>query len=194
MHKQKMFIPMWPFWHVCVQITACLDQINCPLLAVLTTNDFLDSISDLVMCVCLYTCERVQGLHVDSTRVMHVCLCKESRLYVIVCMLVTVTCICSYNCRKLAKKQKETASSSTQQREMGPVTTADKSTTKVSTLHKDDPFSTSNQDLNGFSKSNPLCLWPRFASYIWRIFREYMLPGSQIIIKKRSLNTVLFGL
>uniref|UniRef100_A0A7N9AQ06 protein-tyrosine-phosphatase n=1 Tax=Mastacembelus armatus TaxID=205130 RepID=A0A7N9AQ06_9TELE len=37
-------------------------------------------------------------------------------------------------------------------REMGPVTTADKSTTKVSTLHKDDPFSTSNQDLNGFSK------------------------------------------
>ncbi|TMS18879.1 Receptor-type tyrosine-protein phosphatase T [Larimichthys crocea] len=53
---------------------------------------------------------------------------------------------------KLAKKQKETASSSTQQREMGPVTTADKSTTKVSTLHKDDPFSTSNQDLNGFSK------------------------------------------
>uniref|UniRef100_A0A669E2W1 protein-tyrosine-phosphatase n=1 Tax=Oreochromis niloticus TaxID=8128 RepID=A0A669E2W1_ORENI len=55
--------------------------------------------------------------------------------------------------RKLAKKQKETASSSTQQREMGPVTTADKSTTKVSTLHKDDPFSTSNQDLNGFSKS-----------------------------------------
>ncbi|XP_078140040.1 receptor-type tyrosine-protein phosphatase T isoform X9 [Centroberyx gerrardi] len=53
--------------------------------------------------------------------------------------------------RKLAKKQKETASSSTQQREMGPVTTADKSTTKVSTLHKDDPFSTSNQDLNGFN-------------------------------------------
>ncbi|XP_078140038.1 receptor-type tyrosine-protein phosphatase T isoform X7 [Centroberyx gerrardi] len=52
---------------------------------------------------------------------------------------------------KLAKKQKETASSSTQQREMGPVTTADKSTTKVSTLHKDDPFSTSNQDLNGFN-------------------------------------------
>ncbi|XP_013764013.1 receptor-type tyrosine-protein phosphatase T [Pundamilia nyererei] len=56
---------------------------------------------------------------------------------------------------KLAKKQKETASSSTQQREMGPVTTADKSTTKVSTLHKDDPFSTSNQDLNGFNSSQP---------------------------------------
>ncbi|XP_055016258.1 receptor-type tyrosine-protein phosphatase T-like [Boleophthalmus pectinirostris] len=54
---------------------------------------------------------------------------------------------------KLAKKQKETASSSTQQREMGPVTTADKSTTKVSTLHKDDPFSTSNQELNGFDSS-----------------------------------------
>uniref|UniRef100_A0A1A8LXC9 protein-tyrosine-phosphatase n=1 Tax=Nothobranchius pienaari TaxID=704102 RepID=A0A1A8LXC9_9TELE len=56
---------------------------------------------------------------------------------------------------KLAKKQKETASSSTQQREMGPVTTADKSTTKVSTLHKDDPFSTSNQDLNGFASPSP---------------------------------------
>ncbi|XP_050968507.1 receptor-type tyrosine-protein phosphatase T isoform X15 [Labeo rohita] len=55
---------------------------------------------------------------------------------------------------KLAKKQKETASSSTQ-REMGPVGTADKSTGKVSTLHKDDPFSTSNQDLNGFSSSSP---------------------------------------
>uniref|UniRef100_A0AAY4EXN4 protein-tyrosine-phosphatase n=1 Tax=Denticeps clupeoides TaxID=299321 RepID=A0AAY4EXN4_9TELE len=52
--------------------------------------------------------------------------------------------------RKLAKKQKETTSSGTQ-REMGPVSTADKSTGKVSTLHKDDPFSTSNQDLNGFS-------------------------------------------
>ncbi|XP_052456176.1 receptor-type tyrosine-protein phosphatase T-like isoform X4 [Carassius gibelio] len=55
---------------------------------------------------------------------------------------------------KLAKKQKETANSSTQ-REMGPVGTADKSTGKVSTLHKDDPFSTSNQDLNGFSASSP---------------------------------------
>ncbi|MEQ2179078.1 hypothetical protein GOODEAATRI_020939, partial [Goodea atripinnis] len=54
--------------------------------------------------------------------------------------------------RKLAKKQKETANSSTQQREMGPITTADKSTTKVSTLHKDDPFSTSSPDLNGFSE------------------------------------------
>uniref|UniRef100_A0A672ZGS1 Protein tyrosine phosphatase receptor type T n=1 Tax=Sphaeramia orbicularis TaxID=375764 RepID=A0A672ZGS1_9TELE len=61
---------------------------------------------------------------------------------------------------KLAKKQKETASSSTQQREMGPVTTADKSTTKVSTLHKDDPFSTSNQDLNGFNSSQPSLAQP----------------------------------
>ncbi|MBN3320438.1 PTPRT phosphatase, partial [Atractosteus spatula] len=50
---------------------------------------------------------------------------------------------------KLAKKQKETQSSSTQ-REMGPVGTADKSTAKVSTLHKDDPFSASTQDINGF--------------------------------------------
>ncbi|XP_035245447.1 receptor-type tyrosine-protein phosphatase T isoform X15 [Anguilla anguilla] len=55
---------------------------------------------------------------------------------------------------KLAKKQKETASSSTQ-REMGPVGTADKSTGKVSTLHKDDPFSTSTQDLNSFSSPSP---------------------------------------
>ncbi|CAG10736.1 unnamed protein product [Tetraodon nigroviridis] len=39
---------------------------------------------------------------------------------------------------------------------MGPVTTADKSTTKVSTLHKDDPFSTSNQDLNGFMSKEPV--------------------------------------
>nr|XP_055070300.1 receptor-type tyrosine-protein phosphatase T isoform X15 [Misgurnus anguillicaudatus] len=56
---------------------------------------------------------------------------------------------------KLAKKQKETASSSTQ-REMGPVGTADKSTGKVSTLHKDDPFSTSSQDLNGFFSKEPV--------------------------------------
>ncbi|XP_077582095.1 receptor-type tyrosine-protein phosphatase T isoform X4 [Stigmatopora nigra] len=52
---------------------------------------------------------------------------------------------------KLAKKHKETASSSTQQREMGPLNTADKSTAKVSTLRKDDPFATSSQDLNGFA-------------------------------------------
>ncbi|XP_049590190.1 receptor-type tyrosine-protein phosphatase T isoform X3 [Syngnathus scovelli] len=52
---------------------------------------------------------------------------------------------------KLAKKHKETASSSTQQREMGPVHTADNSAGKVSTLHKDNPFATSSQDLNGFA-------------------------------------------
>ncbi|XP_077458409.1 receptor-type tyrosine-protein phosphatase T isoform X5 [Stigmatopora argus] len=52
---------------------------------------------------------------------------------------------------KLAKKHKETASSSTQQREMGPLNTADKSAAKVSTLRKDDPFATSSQDLNGFA-------------------------------------------
>ncbi|XP_018597846.1 receptor-type tyrosine-protein phosphatase T isoform X4 [Scleropages formosus] len=55
---------------------------------------------------------------------------------------------------KLAKKQKETASSSTQ-REMGPVGSGDKGAGKVSTLHKDDPFSTSTQDLNGFSSPSP---------------------------------------
>ncbi|XP_066558188.1 receptor-type tyrosine-protein phosphatase T isoform X2 [Amia ocellicauda] len=55
---------------------------------------------------------------------------------------------------KLAKKQKETQSSTTQ-REMGPVGTADKSAGKVSTLLKDDPFSTSTQDINGFSSPSP---------------------------------------
>ncbi|XP_031683217.1 receptor-type tyrosine-protein phosphatase T isoform X5 [Oncorhynchus kisutch] len=57
---------------------------------------------------------------------------------------------------KLAKKQKETASSSSTQREMGLVSTADKSTTKVSTLHKDDPFSTSSQDINSFMSKEPV--------------------------------------
>ncbi|XP_058634874.1 receptor-type tyrosine-protein phosphatase T isoform X10 [Onychostoma macrolepis] len=71
-------------------------------------------------------------------------------MFVIILLGVLLT----FKRRKLAKKQKETASSSTQ-REMGPVGTADKSTGKVSTLHKDDPFSTSNQDLNGFSSSSP---------------------------------------
>ncbi|KAJ4940456.1 hypothetical protein JOQ06_026759, partial [Pogonophryne albipinna] len=65
-------------------------------------------------------------------------------------IIILLGVVLTFKRRKLAKKQKETASSSTQQREMGPVTTADKSTPKVSTLHKDDPFSTSNQDLNGF--------------------------------------------
>ncbi|TWW62691.1 hypothetical protein D4764_04G0013380 [Takifugu flavidus] len=53
---------------------------------------------------------------------------------------------------KLAKKQKETASSSTQQIEMAPVTAANTSTVNVVILHKDDPFSISGQDLGGFSK------------------------------------------
>ncbi|XP_030584758.1 receptor-type tyrosine-protein phosphatase T-like [Archocentrus centrarchus] len=75
---------------------------------------------------------------------------------------------------KLAKKQKETASSSTQQREMGPVTTADKSTTKVSTLHKDDPFSTSNQDLNGFTSPSPC---------------SFSVQGSKMLQSKSLLNS-----
>uniref|UniRef100_A0A3B3HKW4 protein-tyrosine-phosphatase n=1 Tax=Oryzias latipes TaxID=8090 RepID=A0A3B3HKW4_ORYLA len=75
---------------------------------------------------------------------------------------------------KLAKKQKETASSSTQQREMGPVTTADKSTTKVSTLHKDDPFSTSNQDLNGFISPSPC---------------SFSVQGSKTLQSKSLLNS-----
>uniref|UniRef100_A0A3Q3ASK1 protein-tyrosine-phosphatase n=1 Tax=Kryptolebias marmoratus TaxID=37003 RepID=A0A3Q3ASK1_KRYMA len=75
-------------------------------------------------------------------------------------IIILLGVILTFKRRKLAKKQKETASSSTQQREMGPVTTADKSTTKVSTLHKDDPFSTSNQDLNGFNSSQPSLAQP----------------------------------
>ncbi|XP_031734330.1 receptor-type tyrosine-protein phosphatase T, partial [Anarrhichthys ocellatus] len=75
---------------------------------------------------------------------------------------------------KLAKKQKETASSSTQHREMGPVTTADKSTTKVSTLHKDDPFSTSNQDLNGFTAPSPC---------------SFSVQGSKTLQSKSLLNS-----
>lgn len=74
-------------------------------------------------------------------------------LFLIMC--INLSC-CGWIWRKLAKKQKETASSSTQ-REMGPVGTADKSTGKVSTLHKDDPFSTSNQDLNGFCEFSKFC-------------------------------------
>uniref|UniRef100_M3ZDI7 protein-tyrosine-phosphatase n=1 Tax=Xiphophorus maculatus TaxID=8083 RepID=M3ZDI7_XIPMA len=75
-------------------------------------------------------------------------------------IIILLGVILTFKRRKLAKKQKETASSSTQQREMGPVTTADKSTTKVSTLHKDDPFSTSSPDLNGFNGSQPSLVQP----------------------------------
>uniref|UniRef100_A0A8C4H4Y4 protein-tyrosine-phosphatase n=1 Tax=Dicentrarchus labrax TaxID=13489 RepID=A0A8C4H4Y4_DICLA len=81
---------------------------------------------------------------------------------------------------KLAKKQKETASSSTQQREMGPVTTADKSTTKVSTLHKDDPFSTSNQDLNGFSKSKSSVLFVHPKSTNWHHHGGQFQPAIRV--------------
>ncbi|XP_007474384.2 receptor-type tyrosine-protein phosphatase T isoform X12 [Monodelphis domestica] len=53
--------------------------------------------------------------------------------------------------RKLAKKQKETQSST--QREMGPVATMDKTNTKLSTARNDEGFSSSTQDVNGFSSS-----------------------------------------
>ncbi|XP_016011376.1 receptor-type tyrosine-protein phosphatase T isoform X2 [Rousettus aegyptiacus] len=52
---------------------------------------------------------------------------------------------------KLAKKQKETQSGS--QREMGPVASADKPTTKLSTGRNDEGFSSSSQDVNGFNGS-----------------------------------------
>uniref|UniRef100_A0A8C8SJ60 protein-tyrosine-phosphatase n=1 Tax=Pelusios castaneus TaxID=367368 RepID=A0A8C8SJ60_9SAUR len=53
---------------------------------------------------------------------------------------------------KLAKKQKETQSSS--QREMGPVATSDKTTTKLSAVHNEEAFSSSCQDVNGFKNSH----------------------------------------
>uniref|UniRef100_A0A8C4WJ97 protein-tyrosine-phosphatase n=1 Tax=Gopherus evgoodei TaxID=1825980 RepID=A0A8C4WJ97_9SAUR len=53
---------------------------------------------------------------------------------------------------KLAKKQKETQSST--QREMGPVATSDKNTTKLSAVHNEEAFSSTCQDVNGFSNSH----------------------------------------
>ncbi|NXF96565.1 PTPRT phosphatase, partial [Eubucco bourcierii] len=50
--------------------------------------------------------------------------------------------------RKLAKKQKETQTST--QREMGPVATSDKTSTKLSAVHNEEAFSSSCQDVNGF--------------------------------------------
>lgn len=52
--------------------------------------------------------------------------------------------------RKLAKKQKETQSGA--QREMGPVASADKPTTKLNASRNDEGFS-SSQDVNGFKVS-----------------------------------------
>ncbi|KFO30222.1 Receptor-type tyrosine-protein phosphatase T [Fukomys damarensis] len=52
---------------------------------------------------------------------------------------------------KLAKKQKETQSGA--QREMGPVASADKPTTKLSASCNDEGFSSSSQDVNGFNGS-----------------------------------------
>ncbi|XP_069571433.1 receptor-type tyrosine-protein phosphatase T isoform X11 [Brachyistius frenatus] len=89
-------------------------------------------------------------------------------------IIILLGVVLTFKRRKLAKKQKETASSSTQQREMGPVTTADKSTTKVSTLHKDDPFSTSNQDLNGFTSPSPC---------------SFSVQGSKTLQSKSLLNS-----
>ncbi|XP_051788470.1 receptor-type tyrosine-protein phosphatase T isoform X2 [Erpetoichthys calabaricus] len=55
---------------------------------------------------------------------------------------------------KLAKKQKESQTST--QREMGPVAVMDKAAAKLSTLHKDEAFSSSSQDINGFLSSDPV--------------------------------------
>uniref|UniRef100_A0A8C8BUM9 protein-tyrosine-phosphatase n=1 Tax=Otus sunia TaxID=257818 RepID=A0A8C8BUM9_9STRI len=60
--------------------------------------------------------------------------------------------------RKLAKKQKETQTST--QREMGPVATSDKTSTKLSAVHNEEAFSSSCQDVNGFSKFNLLMTQP----------------------------------
>ncbi|XP_040431408.1 receptor-type tyrosine-protein phosphatase T isoform X7 [Cygnus olor] len=53
---------------------------------------------------------------------------------------------------KLAKKQKETQTST--QREMGPVATSDKTSTKLSAVHSEEAFSSSCQDVNGFNSSH----------------------------------------
>ncbi|XP_021271917.1 receptor-type tyrosine-protein phosphatase T isoform X8 [Numida meleagris] len=53
---------------------------------------------------------------------------------------------------KLAKKQKETQTST--QREMGPVATSDKASTKLSAVHNEEAFSSSCQDVNGFNSSH----------------------------------------
>ena len=63
--------------------------------------------------------------------------------------------------RKLAKKQKETQSGA--QREMGPVASTDKPTTKLSTGRNDEGFSSSSQDVNGFSKLSRL----RGREHLW---------------------------
>ncbi|KAI1233305.1 Receptor-type tyrosine-protein phosphatase T, partial [Lamprotornis superbus] len=57
--------------------------------------------------------------------------------------------------RKLAKKQKETQTST--QREMGPVATSDKTSTKLSAVHNEEAFSSSCQDVNGFSAMDQPC-------------------------------------
>uniref|UniRef100_A0A8C2UEQ1 protein-tyrosine-phosphatase n=1 Tax=Coturnix japonica TaxID=93934 RepID=A0A8C2UEQ1_COTJA len=54
--------------------------------------------------------------------------------------------------RKLAKKQKETQTST--QREMGPVAASDKASTKLSAVHNEEAFSSSCQDVNGFNSSH----------------------------------------
>uniref|UniRef100_A0A8C5INE5 protein-tyrosine-phosphatase n=1 Tax=Junco hyemalis TaxID=40217 RepID=A0A8C5INE5_JUNHY len=54
--------------------------------------------------------------------------------------------------RKLAKKQKETQTST--QREMGPVASSDKTSTKLSAVHNEEAFSSSCQDVNGFNSSH----------------------------------------
>uniref|UniRef100_A0A803TGV5 protein-tyrosine-phosphatase n=1 Tax=Anolis carolinensis TaxID=28377 RepID=A0A803TGV5_ANOCA len=58
-----------------------------------------------------------------------------------------------FNLQKLAKKQKETQSSS--QREMGPVAASDKTSTKLGAVHNEEAFTSSCQDVNGFTPSSP---------------------------------------
>ncbi|NXU43872.1 PTPRT phosphatase, partial [Drymodes brunneopygia] len=67
--------------------------------------------------------------------------------------------------RKLAKKQKETQTST--QREMGPVATSDKTSTKLSAVHNEEAFSSSCQDVNGFSTDDELLLWLCTAHLPW---------------------------
>ncbi|KAH0501758.1 Receptor-type tyrosine-protein phosphatase T [Microtus ochrogaster] len=68
---------------------------------------------------------------------------------------------------KLAKKQKETQSGA--QREMGPVASADKPTTKLSTNRNDEGFSSSSQDVNGFRVGTTFCRRQPFTVTVsWR--------------------------
>ncbi|XP_056884846.1 receptor-type tyrosine-protein phosphatase T isoform X12 [Takifugu flavidus] len=89
-------------------------------------------------------------------------------------VIILLGIIFTFKRKKLAKKQKETASSSTQQIEMAPVTAANTSTVNVVILHKDDPFSISGQDLGGFTSSS---------------HNSFSVQGSKMLKSKSLVNS-----